>query len=84
MKETKIIWHQWSKTAFQRAKKLDKPIVLDISAVWCHWCHVMDQITYSDPQVTELIMKNCVPIRVDRDLILTDAIIWAVGPQPLF
>lgn len=67
MNPTKIQWQPWSKEAFQTAKSLDKPILLDISATWCHWCHVMDQTTYSDPDVATLIMKSCVPIKVDKD-----------------
>ena len=67
MKEAKVKWLGWSKEAFKKAQELDKPILLGISAVWCHWCHVMDQTTYSDSEVTRLIEKNFVPIRVDRD-----------------
>ena len=67
MTETKISWLPWSKKAFQKAKELDRPILLDISAVWCHWCHVMDQTTYSDRDVAKLIEEKFVPIRVDRD-----------------
>src|SRR3990170_7405033 len=63
----KIQWQPWSKEAFQTAESLDKPILLDISATWCHWCHVMDQTTYSNHEIAALIMKNCVPIKVDRD-----------------
>ncbi len=62
-----IRWYPWSKRAFQRAKKLNRPILLDISAVWCHWCHVMDQTTYSDSGVARLIEELYVPIRVDKD-----------------
>jgi len=67
MTETEISWLPWSKKAFQRAKKLDRPILLAISAVWCHWCHVMDQRTYSDRDVAKLIEEKFVPIRVNRD-----------------
>ncbi len=67
MTETKISWLPWSKKAFQKAKELDRPILLAISAVWCHWCHVMDQTTYSDGDVARLIEEKFVPIRVDRD-----------------
>jgi uncharacterized protein YyaL (SSP411 family) len=37
-----ISWRPWSEDAFAQAKRDDKPILLSISAVWCHWCHVMD------------------------------------------
>jgi uncharacterized protein YyaL (SSP411 family) len=65
--ETKVSWLQWSEESFEKAKELDKPILLGISAVWCHWCHVMDKTTYSDSEVARLIEDNFVPIRVDRD-----------------
>jgi len=67
MTKTTVPWLSWSKKTFQRAKELDKPILLTIGAVWCHWCHVMDETTYSDGEVAKLIEENFVPIRVDRD-----------------
>jgi len=67
MTETKVPWLPWSKKAFKRAKELDRPILLAISAVWCHWCHIMDQTTYSDDEVARIIKERYVPIRVDRD-----------------
>jgi hypothetical protein len=60
-------WWEWDDEAFRLAKELDVPIVLDISATWCHWCHVMDEKTYADPQVAELINSDFIPIRVDTD-----------------
>ncbi len=42
-------------------------LLLSISAVWCHWCHVMDETTYSDPEVIRLINENFIPVRVDND-----------------
>ncbi len=67
MTETNISWLPWSKKTFQKAKELDRPILLAIGAVWCHWCHVMDKTTYSDIDVANLIKEKFVPIRVDRD-----------------
>jgi uncharacterized protein YyaL (SSP411 family) len=67
MIETKVPWLPWGKKAFQKARKLDRPILLAISAVWCHWCHVMERTTYSDRDVAKLIQEKYVPIRVDRD-----------------
>jgi uncharacterized protein YyaL (SSP411 family) len=63
-----IRWRGWSDGAFEDARKLDRPILLSISAVWCHWCHVMDETSYSDPGVIDLINRDYVPIRVDNDL----------------
>ena len=65
---SEIGWRPWSEVAFAEAVRLDRPILLSISAVWCHWCHVMDETTYSDPGVIELIRREYVPIRVDRDV----------------
>jgi len=63
-----VNWHAWSERAFDEAKRLDRPILLSISAVWCHWCHVMDETTYSNPGVIDLINREYVPIRVDNDV----------------
>ena len=63
-----INWRGWSEDAFAEAAKVDRPILLSISAVWCHWCHVMDETTYSNSGVIDLINREYVPIRVDNDL----------------
>jgi uncharacterized protein len=63
-----IGWREWGADAFTAARAEDKPILLGISAVWCHWCHVMDETSYSDPGVIELINREYIPIRVDNDL----------------
>ena len=62
-----IGWLPWGQDAFERAKREDKPMLLSISAVWCHWCHVMDETSYSDESVIEQIRANYVPVRVDND-----------------
>src|SRR5260370_41737297 len=63
-----IKWRGWSDEAFAEAGKLDRPILLSISAVWCHWGHVMDETTYSNSGVIDLINREYIPIRVDNDL----------------
>ena len=60
-------WHPWGDAAFARARADDKPILLDIGAVWCHWCHVMDGESYEDPEVAEVLNRDFVCIKVDRD-----------------
>lgn len=60
-------WREWGEAAFQEARTLDRPILLSISAVWCHWCHVMDRGTYTDPEVVDLVGREFVPVRVDND-----------------
>jgi len=64
---TKINWFEYGPEAFEKAKTENKPVLLAISAVWCHWCHVQDKTTYSDPGVIRTINRDYVPIRVDND-----------------
>ncbi|MHB1842154.1 MAG: PCC domain-containing protein [Sulfobacillus sp.] len=62
-----IGWREWGAEAFAEAKADARPVLLSLSAVWCHWCHVMDETTYSDPTVIDLIRRELMPIRVDAD-----------------
>jgi uncharacterized protein YyaL (SSP411 family) len=62
-----IHWRDWGPQAFQEAQAQDKPILLALSAVWCHWCHVMDETSYSDPAVISHINDHYIPVRVDND-----------------
>ncbi|HZY93537.1 MAG TPA: DUF255 domain-containing protein [Candidatus Bathyarchaeia archaeon] len=63
----KIEWADWQKESFEKARSTRKPILLDIKGSWCHWCHVMDDTSYSDPVVIDLVNKGFIPIRVDTD-----------------
>jgi hypothetical protein len=63
----RIEWREWSAQAFEQARAQDKLILLDIGAVWCHWCHVMDEESYANPEIIELVNKYYVPIRVNND-----------------
>ncbi len=62
-----IHWREWGGAAFDDAERTDRPVLLNLTAVWCHWCHLMDETTYSDPEVIRLINEELVPIRVDAD-----------------
>jgi uncharacterized protein YyaL (SSP411 family) len=62
-----VWWHSWGAAAFARAQAEDKPILLDIGAVWCHWCHVMDRESYEDAEIAALINDLFVAVKVDRD-----------------
>ena len=62
-----IAWSDWSDHVFARARKEDRFVLLDLGAVWCHWCHVMDETTYKDAQVAALVRARFVPVRVDQD-----------------
>ena len=65
--DSPIDWWPWCDEAFEKAKKEEKPVLVDIGASWCHWCHVMDETTYRDPDVVGVINENFVAIKVDRD-----------------
>src|SRR3954466_14073543 len=62
-----IHWFPWSEEAFTAARSADKPVLLDIGAVWCHWCHVMDGESYEDPELAEFLNRNFICIKVDRN-----------------
>jgi len=62
-----VRWHPWGEAAFAKAQAEDKPILLDIGAVWCHWCHVMDRESYENPAIAQLINEHYIAVKVDRD-----------------
>ncbi len=62
-----VQWFEWGEEAFARAREVGKPILLDIGAVWCHWCHVMDRESYENAETAALINKFFIPVKVDRD-----------------
>ncbi len=62
-----ILWHEWGEEAFAAARRENKPMLLDIGAVWCHWCHVMDRESYDDPEVAKMVNENFIAVKVDRD-----------------
>jgi hypothetical protein len=65
--EQAIEWYPWGSEAFEVARRTERPILLDIGASWCHWCHVMDEGTYADPEVAQLVRQHFVAVKVDRD-----------------
>src|SRR5712692_7997024 len=62
-----IQWHEFGEEAFAAARLANKPMLLDIGAVWCHWCHVMDRESYDDPDVAAIINEHYIAVKVDRD-----------------
>ncbi len=62
-----IRWQEWGAQAFATAQRENKPMLLDIGAVWCHWCHVMDRESYDDPEVAQIVNDNFIAVKVDRD-----------------
>src|ERR1700738_1862267 len=62
-----IKWSGWGDDLFTRAAAEKRFVILDLEAVWCHWCHVMEKTTYADPDVRELLRSKFRPARVDQD-----------------
>jgi len=62
-----IAWNEWGEAAFALAQQENKPILLDIGAVWCHWCHVMDRESYEDAEIAAILNEYFIAIKVDRD-----------------
>ncbi len=62
-----LVWHKWDDSLFEQAKREKKFILLDLEAVWCHWCHVMDEQTYSNSDVKKLLNSRYILVKVDQD-----------------
>jgi len=62
-----VQWREWSDEAFAAARATSRPVLLDIGAVWCHWCHVMDGESYEDPALAVFLNEHFICIKVDRD-----------------
>jgi uncharacterized protein YyaL (SSP411 family) len=62
-----IRWHEWGEEAFAQARSEAKPVLLDIGAVWCHWCHVMDRESYENAETAAVINEHFIAVKVDRD-----------------
>src|SRR5579863_8237302 len=58
-----IQWHEWGEEAFATAERENKPVLLDIGAVWCHWCHVMDRESYDNPEIAEIVNQHFVAVK---------------------
>jgi uncharacterized protein YyaL (SSP411 family) len=62
-----VDWSPWQRATFLRARAENRIILVNVVATWCHWCHVMEETTYTDPEVAELLATHFVTIRVDSD-----------------
>jgi hypothetical protein len=62
-----VDWYPWGAPAFQRAKELNRPIILDVGAVWCPWCALMDRDSYSNAETANYINQHFVAVKVDFD-----------------
>jgi hypothetical protein len=65
--ERAFTWSTWSPEAFERARREGKYLLLDGAAEWCHWCHVMDETTYLDPEIAKILRDRLVTVRIDVD-----------------
>src|ERR1700752_587233 len=62
-----VDWYPWGAPAFGRAKELNRPILLDVGAVWCPWCDLMDRDTYINAATADYINQHFVAVKVDFD-----------------
>jgi uncharacterized protein YyaL (SSP411 family) len=65
--EPALDWKPWSDSVFAQAKSEQRFVLLDLEAVWCHWCHVMEATTYKDPATVALLKSKYILVRVDQD-----------------
>ena len=65
--EKDLVWEDWSPEIFTRAQAEQRFVILDLEAVWCHWCHVMEKTTYADSEVVALLKSKYLTVRVDQD-----------------
>ncbi len=63
-----VHWETLSKSTFDRAKKENKIILLNLEANWCHWCHVMHDSTYSNPKIIRYLNEHFIPVKSDQDV----------------
>src|SRR5262244_3703790 len=66
-KAAKLAWQPWSDAVFAQAKREKRFVLLDLEAVWCHWCHVMDENTYSHPAVIKMLREHYIVVKADQD-----------------
>ena len=62
-----VDWYPWGAEAFEKAEAEDKPVLLSIGYSACHWCHVMAEESFDDPETAELINRHFIPVKVDRE-----------------
>jgi len=62
-----LTWQRWAPGLFAQARQQRRFVLLDLEAVWCHWCHVMADVTYRDAEVVRLLKSRYIAVRVDED-----------------
>lgn len=66
VKNPDLVWQKWSPSAFTRARRENKLVLLDLTATWCQYCKKMDEVTYRDQRVTGMIKSHYIPVRADE------------------
>lgn len=66
-KGSRLNWQAWSDQVFTQARTEQRFVLLDLEAVWCHWCHVMDATTYSNPAVIKILQSKYIVVKADQD-----------------
>jgi uncharacterized protein YyaL (SSP411 family) len=66
-KDNPVDWRPWGEEAFRAAKELDRPLLLSIGYSTCHWCHVMERESFSDPAVAAVMNAHFVCVKLDRE-----------------
>jgi uncharacterized protein YyaL (SSP411 family) len=66
-KDNPVDWYPWGPQALERARELDRPILLSIGYSACHWCHVMEHESFEDAETAEFMNEHFVPVKVDRE-----------------
>lgn len=64
----RIPWQPYSDATLERARRLGRPLFVSVGYAACHWCAVMSETTFDDPEVAALLAAETVPVKVDREL----------------
>ena len=62
-----VDWYPWGEAAFEKARRENKPIFLSIGYSTCHWCHVMERESFENERIADLLNRDYVPVKVDRE-----------------
>jgi len=62
-----VDWYAWGESAFEKARREDKPLLVSIGYSTCHWCHVMAEESFDDPHIADLMNRFFVSVKVDRE-----------------
>ena len=62
-----VQWFPWGEEAFEKARQENKPVFLSIGYSTCHWCHVMEQESFENEEIAELLNREYICVKVDRE-----------------